>query len=275
MKLGYTVWTWIIRLYEETHTWEPKSNRSKMDFEEAVRSIEHLEYESLECFNQIVDIYENADDEFDRLIEKSGLSFDCIYIYITDDFEADKQNAEKCFRFMQRHHIPFANLQASPRPDAMTAQALDAEIEKMRIIGRLGKAYGVTVCVHPHLDTKIERESEIDRLAQLAAEDELSFTFDTAHIHAADMDIVTMLNRHADRIKYIHLKDIADIKEMKATHFDRFRALGLGIIDFTPIIDTLKKNRYNGILCVEMDNPAICNFESAQQSRNHLKTLGL
>lgn len=277
MKLGYTVWTWIIRLYEETHTWEPKSMRSKMDFEEALRSLKYLGYESVECFNQIVDIYENEDEAFDEVVKANGLSFDCIYIYITDDFTADKANAEKCFRFMQRHNISYANLQASPRPTEheLTEDELKEEIEKAKIIGRIGKQYGVTVCLHPHLDTRIQNKDEIEKLVQESSKQELSLCFDTAHLVAAGMDCSEMLEEYASWISYIHLKDIAPEREMIVTHFDRFRALGEGIIDFGKIINTLKKINYNGNLCVELDEPKICNFESAQQSMKHLRYLGL
>lgn len=277
MKLGYTVWTWIIRLYEETHTWEPKSMRSKMDFEEALKSLSYLGYESVECFNQIVDIYEDADEEFDRIVKENNLSFDCIYIYITDDFEADKANAEKCFRFMKHHNIPYANLQASPRPSEheLTEAELEEEIRKAKIIGKLGKEYGVTVCLHPHLDTRIQNKSEIERLVQKSSENELSLCFDTAHLEAAGMSSSEMFTEYASRVEYIHLKDLAPESEMIATHFDRFRALGEGTINFKEIINTLEHIGYQGNLCVELDGPRICNFESAQQSMKHLRYLGL
>ncbi|MDD2958704.1 MAG: sugar phosphate isomerase/epimerase [Lachnospiraceae bacterium] len=277
MKLGYTVWTWIIRLYEENHTWEPKSARSKMDFEEAMKSIAYLGYDSAECFNQIVDIYEDAEDEFDQVIKSNKLSFDCIYIYITDDFETDKKNAEKCFRFMKRHNIPYANLQTSPRPldRKMTEAELKEEIEKAKIIGCMGKEYGVTVCLHPHLDTHIQYEEEIEQLVQRTSKEEIALCFDTAHLEAANMDSAEMIKKYADRIAYMHLKDLAPESEMIATHFDRFRALGKGMLNFDRVLYALKEIGYDGNLCVELDNPAICNFESAQQSMKHMKFLGL
>ena len=33
----------------------------------------------------------------------------------------------------------------------------------------------------------------------------------------------------------------------------------------------LKENGYDGVLCVELDNPEICNFRSAQISRQYIK----
>lgn len=272
MKAGYTVWTWIIRLFEETHEWEPKSARSKMDFEEAIRSVALLGYQSVECFNQIVDIYENADEEFDALIKQYGLTFDCIYIYITDDFKKDLAVAEKCFQFSKRHGIPFANLQASPRPAdrAPTEAELEREAEKAREIGRLGRQYGVTVCLHPHLGTMVETREEIDAFVRLAPEEELAFCFDTAHILAGGMDPVETFGAYAKRLKYVHLKDATAKREPGKTHFDRFRSLGDGIIDFPGVFETLKSAGYNGIICVELDQPPVCNFEAAQTSMRYL-----
>ena len=37
------------------------------------------------------------------------------------------------------------------------------------------------------------------------------------------------------------------------------------------IVNVLKENGYDGVLCVELDNPEICNFRSAQISRQYIK----
>jgi sugar phosphate isomerase/epimerase len=272
MKAGYTVWTWIIRLFEETHEWEHKSARPKMDFEEAVRSVANLGYKSMECFNQIVDIYEGADEEFTALINKYGLTFDCIYIYVTEDFKKDLEIAEKCFKFSQRHGVRFANLQASPRPEgrAPTAEELAGEFAKIREIGQLGQKYGVTVCLHPHLGTMVEGRSEIDALAEQVPAQDVAFCFDTAHILTAGMDPVEAFAAYAPRLKYVHLKDATAKFLPGQTHFDRFRSLGDGIIDFPGVLEVLRDARYEGIICVELDRPPICNYDAAQTSMRYL-----
>ena len=55
-----------------------------------------------------------------------------------------------------------------------------------------------------------------------------------------------------------------------------FRALGLGTVDFRGVYEALQEVGYDGILCGELDNPAICNYNSAEISRKYLKNvLGL
>ncbi|MDR1902593.1 MAG: sugar phosphate isomerase/epimerase [Treponema sp.] len=275
MKIGYTVWTWIIRLFEETHTWEPKSNRSRLDFEEAIRSIAHLGYTSVECFNQIVDIYDGADAEFDILLKEYGISFECIYLYLSEDSTADVATAEKCFIFMKRHNIPFANLQASARPEGRvpTREEVKKEADKARQIGVLGKQYGVTVCLHPHLGTMVENKQDIDWFAEFVNAEDVSFCFDTAHILTGGMNVVDMFSQYVSRMPYVHLKDVSATLEPGQTQFDRFRPVGEGIVDFTGVLEVLKNHGYRGVLCVEVDNPQVCNYEAAQTSIQYLKKL--
>ena len=51
----------------------------------------------------------------------------------------------------------------------------------------------------------------------------------------------------------------------------RFCALGQGSVDFKGVIRSLKKHGYDGTLCVEVDYPLVCNYETAQYSRNYIR----
>ena len=56
----------------------------------------------------------------------------------------------------------------------------------------------------------------------------------------------------------------------------RFCALGQGAVDFKGVIRSLKKHNYDGVLCVEVDYPLVCNYETAMFSRNYIRdVLGL
>ena len=54
MNVAYTVWTWMM---EEFGREEP-TEAAERHFEEAVRSISYLGYDSIENFNFIVPLYE-------------------------------------------------------------------------------------------------------------------------------------------------------------------------------------------------------------------------
>ena len=76
---------------------------------------------------------------------------------------------------------------------------------------------------------------------------------------------------YADRLAYVHLKDISsDENEHPEFPIKRCRALGEGIVDFRGVMDVLRQHRYDGYLCVEVDWPRLCNYETAMVSAKYL-----
>ena len=49
-----------------------------------------------------------------------------------------------------------------------------------------------------------------------------------------------------------------------------FRPLGMGTVDFVGVIDALKTNGYDGVLCVECDKQPVCNYKSVWVSRQYI-----
>ena len=85
------------------------------------------------------------------------------------------------------------------------------------------------------------------------------------------MDPCETVEKYVDRIAYMHLKDISsDENEHPEFPIKRCRALGEGIVDFRKVHEILKNHGYDGILCVEVDWPRICNFDTAQISYRYL-----
>lgn len=80
--------------------------------------------------------------------------------------------------------------------------------------------------------------------------------------------------KYGSRIGYIHLKDVDAYALSKAEGSQKmgtFRALGHGTVDFPAVKAALEEEGFDGVMCVELDNPKICNFHSAQVSRAYLK----
>ena len=79
-------------------------------------------------------------------------------------------------------------------------------------------------------------------------------------------DSVSTLRRFADRIQYVHLKDIKK---------NEFVELGEGSIDLPGVIATLKDIGYTGWAVVELDDATIAPLESAAISCRYLRELDL
>lgn len=278
MKLGYTVWTWM---NEEFDRGESLTEYAKAHFEEAVRSISHLGYEVLENFNFTIFLYENKLDELKALLEKYNLPLVCLYqTYLGADKMTDEyffELGERTCKVLREMGGRYFNMQAcmwAEKPfDRPTDYAmLDRYVELFGKMGEIAARYGVQACLHPHAQTHIFREHEIDYVMERLNPEHVKLTLDTAHTTLAGMDAVKAFEKYADRIAYVHLKDVNPDE-----HFNdewplhRLHALGQGTVDIQGVVRVLKKNHYDGVLCVEADNPLICNYETAQYCRNYCR----
>jgi inosose dehydratase len=132
-------------------------------------------------------------------------------------------------------------------------------------------------CFHPHANTPVYTEEQIDLFLANTDPNLVSLCLDTAHTTLAGMDAVAAFRKYLPRIGYIHLKDVdPDREKYAAWPMDSFCELGLGTVDFRGIQKVLKQGGYDGVLCVELDKRPVCNYKSAMISRRYIHdALGL
>ncbi len=278
MKLGYTVWTWML---EEFDRGEHLTESAKAHFEEAVRSISHLGYDVLENFNFVIFLYENNLDEFKALLKKYDLPLACLYhTYLGEEKMSEEyfyELGERTCKVLKEMGGSYLNLQPamwSEQPFARPTDyaMLDRYVKLFSNMGKIAARYGVQACVHPHAQTHIFREHEIDYFIEHMDKSVLKLCLDSAHTTLAGMDAVKAFDKYGDLLGYVHIKDVNPDE-----HFDdewplhRLHALGQGTVDLQGVLRSLKKHDYDGIVCVEADYPLICNYETAQYCRNYCR----
>jgi inosose dehydratase len=128
----------------------------------------------------------------------------------------------------------------------------------------------VTVCLHPHYGTNVERASELAYVMERVDPAVLSLTLDTAHTVLGGMAPVDTFERYADRVRYVHMKDIVPVTDSGQGWWSGFRELGRGIVNFPAIVAILERAGFDGVLCVELDRPRICGYKSAAISRQYM-----
>jgi inosose dehydratase len=72
---------------------------------------------------------------------------------------------------------------------------------------RLKDSYGLTLVYHHHMMMVAETFDEISAIFD-AAGPEVGLLLDTGHARAAGFDFVRLIERFANRITHIHLKDV-------------------------------------------------------------------
>ena len=121
----------------------------------------------------------------------------------------------------------------------------------------------IAVVFHPHADTTIQFEAQIERLLESTDASQVHLCLDVGHHAYPGGDPVAFFREHHRRIPYLHLKDVdptiarrareADWPLGKAVAAGAFVDLGRGCVDFVGIKRVAEEVGYDGWGIVEQD----------------------
>lgn len=152
--------------------------------------------------------------------------------------------------------------------------------------------YGVEVVFHPHAGTHVETEDEIEELMDYCG---LRLCFDIGH-HAVvngswqygDMSAIDFMRKHADKIAYLHYKNVnGEVRrKMLMGEITRDEAFGSnimcelrdGIVDYNMVRDLCDEIGFDGIGVIEQDVPKATTdeaFEIAKRNLAYLREIGV
>ncbi|OUN34670.1 myo-inosose-2 dehydratase [Lachnoclostridium sp. An76] len=153
-------------------------------------------------------------------------------------------------------------------------------------LNRLGKIaadeYGICLTYHHHMGTVVQDEDEVERMMEETDKKYVSLLFDTGHFKYCGADPLKMVQKYADRIKHVHLKDIRpevvekvkkeDLSFLEGVRQGTFTIPGDGCIDFEPVFRVLEENGYEGYMVVEAEqDPAKADpLEYAIRARKYI-----
>ncbi|TBN14074.1 AP endonuclease [Agrobacterium cavarae] len=176
----------------------------------------------------------------------------------------------------------------SDRAPRLDDRAWAGMMDNIRAISDLAREkYGVRATIHPHAGGYIEFEDEIARLADDIPQEVAGLCLDTGHTWYAGMDPVETLRKYANRLDYIHFKDIdkAVFERIMGEHIRFFEACGQGVmcpigngcIDYSAIRTLLDELGYEGFITVEQERDprnAGGSLADVKLSRDYLKSAG-
>lgn len=129
-----------------------------------------------------------------------------------------------------------------------------------RIKNHAKSNYGLEVVFHPHAQSHIETEEQIEKLLK---DSDINLCLDTGHHAYADGDPVEFMKKYYDRIPYLHVKscDFKVRERMKQEGWSFAKAVSedimcepeKGVVDFEAFIQVLKAINYDGWAIVEQD----------------------
>ena len=161
-------------------------------------------------------------------------------------------------------------------------------VANIKAIAELARdKYGVRAVLHPHAGGYIEFADEIERIARDVPAETAGFCLDTGHTYYAGMDPVETLRRYADRLDYVHFKDIdqAVFERVLGERVRFFEAcaqgvmcpIGRGIIDYPEVKRALDEIGYHGFITVEQERDPLSvagSLEDVKESRDYLRSVG-
>lgn len=146
---------------------------------------------------------------------------------------------------------------------------------------------GLRTVFHHHIGTWVETPEETAKLLERTDPELLGLVFDTGHYSFGGGDPLAGLERHKDRIWYVHFKDHdpevaarsrrAEWDGVQSVGHGVFCELGQGDVDFPAVLEKLEEIGYAGWIVVEQDVlPGMGSpKESARRNRQYLESIGL
>ena len=175
------------------------------------------------------------------------------------------------------------------RPPRLEEDGWKRFIETSHKLARiLRERYNLTAVHHPHAETHVEYEDQIEKFLEDTDPDLISICLDTGHHAYRNGDPVAFMRKHHQRVPYLHIKSVdaelqARVKEeripfAKAVAMDLFVELTRGAVDFPAFVEVLKEVDYEGIAIVEQDMYP-CPFDKpgpiARRNRQYLREVGI
>jgi inosose dehydratase len=139
----------------------------------------------------------------------------------------------------------------------------DAWVRLLRGIDRvveIAGERGLTVALHPHYGTAIERPEHVERVLE---DSDVPLCLDTGHLMVGGADPLEVARRAGERVAHVHLKDVAAgladqvraglLGYRDAVAEGLYRPLGEGDLDVPAIVRALRDAGFEGWYVLEQD----------------------
>jgi inosose dehydratase len=132
-------------------------------------------------------------------------------------------------------------------------------------VARMAGDAGMVCTWHQHWGTLFQYPDEFFALMDATDPELLKCTPDTAHLTLGGFDVPATLRRYADRLCYVHLKDLGPNR--------RFADLGDGIVDLAEAAQVLRESDFSGWIVNDLDYTDNDPLDSGERNLRFLKDL--
>lgn len=179
---------------------------------------------------------------------------------------------------------------AAGHPDTaprMNDEEWAAFMKNVRAVCERSNKWGVRPVIHPHAGGYIEFSDEIEKMLRDIPYEVAGLCLDTGHLYYSHMDPVEYLKKYADRLDYVHFKDVNDkvYHQVLGEHIRFFDAcgkgamcpIGTGSLDYPAIKQALADIGYSGYITIEQERDprnSDTSLRDVKASVDYLKSVG-
>ena len=175
------------------------------------------------------------------------------------------------------------------RPSRLDEDGWKRLIDTTQKVANLAQdRFGLKVAFHPHTETHVEYEDQIELFLEQTDPNRVFICFDTGHHAYRGGDPISFMRRHHRRIPYLHLKNVDQkvqsqvatekIPYATAVGMDMFCEPSQGAVDFLAFRDVLREVDFDGWVVVEQDMypvPFDKPLPIAKRTRDYLREIGI
>lgn len=276
-----------VRIGHTALTWDVLDRPAKLG--EAIRDCAALGYQGIETGGRVYDWWERErPGQLQRLL--AGAELHMVGLFQSGEWiDPDaaptlRADAARWAEALRTLGGDILMLVPGPRHDDRPP-GIDAFAQMawtMNEVGSIARDAGIRAAMHPHWGTAAESRLEIEVLLDRLDPDLIGFAPDTGQIAKGGTDPTELVERWADRVRYVHLKDLSPRWDEMRRNGEPLRspagyvALGQGVIDVRPIMQCLDRVGYRGWLMAELDESDEPALTAAMHAREYLdKVLGV
>jgi inosose dehydratase len=158
----------------------------------------------------------------------------------------NKQFLRQLFKFagaVGTEYVVFCH--GIPRKDVSQSDIRKYSME-LSELGKEARKYGTKLSLHHHFNQPVMYREDIEIFFEKVKDDSIGLTVDTAHLVKSGVtDVASVIYDFQSVIDNIHMKDLSN---------GEFKVLGEGDMDFTSIVNALKRIDYKNWVCADEES---------------------
>lgn len=267
MNIGYVANAWgpVLGHWAAPNNVNAAYYRCPCDLENVFADISGAGYEAVEIFDGDLLEFQGNEDAFQTLLDRYQLRLKGVYVacnFIYDEILPEELDRLRRAAILAKRFgaTEIALGGGAVRYDGIRESDYVKLGEALDKVCNLADEIQMRASFHPHMGSLVETPQQ---LAKVMAHTKICLCPDTGHVRAGGGDPLTVIQTYKDRIHYIHLKDI--------TVDGMFCPLGVGVIDFQPILDEISNSAHAIDVTIECDGWAGNPAEGAKITADFLK----